>query len=71
MNEEQKKKLYNEYRHDIFHCGISWDYGWEEVEGKCPECGRPIGGDGECVYGCRYSPVECKCCGARPCDGSC
>jgi hypothetical protein len=47
-------------------------YSDEETVGECPECGCGIDADGvtteEC---CSYSPVECECCGWRPCDGSC
>lgn len=42
----------------------------EDINGECPECGTPTV-DGQAAVGCYYSPVECKLCGWKPCDGSC
>jgi len=40
--------------------------------GQCPDCGGPVDAGGESTAeGCAYSPVICKTCGDRPCDGSC
>jgi hypothetical protein len=38
--------------------------------GECPDCGEETV-DGEAYRQCSYSPVECKTCNHRPCDGSC
>jgi len=45
-------------------------YEGEEIDGECPDCGEPTN-DGDAVYGCSYSPVECETCGSTPCDLSC
>ena len=50
-------------------CPIELEAG-EEPDGECPDCGTPTI-DGVACEGCCYSPVECKTCGWRPCDGSC
>ena len=42
----------------------------EEPNGECPDCGGDTF-DGESVYICYYSPLDCETCGAQPCDGSC
>lgn len=39
--------------------------------GECPDCGAPVDADGDVTSGCNYSPVNCKTCGDRPCDGAC
>ena len=51
-------------------CADGWDYGEENVNGKCPKCEQPTV-DGHAVSGCNYSPVICKVCGDAPCDQSC
>ncbi len=51
-------------------CCSGWEYPDEEVDGECPDCGGPTV-EGEAQSGCSYSPVLCKTCGDRPCDGSC
>lgn len=69
---EQLEQAREETYDDISNCCDSWDLirdGYE-VDGICPDCGRATC-EGQCVYGCNYSPVECKTCGAAPCDGSC
>lgn len=66
---EELEKARKETYADISNCCDCWDYG-DEVDGICPECGRATH-EGQCVYGCYYSSVECKTCGASPCDGSC
>lgn len=69
---EQLEQATEETYCDIQCCCDSWNLikdGYE-VDGICPECGRATA-EGQCVYGCNYSPVECKTCGAAPCDGSC
>lgn len=70
--EEQLKKATEETLSDIASCCDNWNFirdGYE-ANGICPDCGRATL-DGECICGCCYSPVECKTCGAAPCDGSC
>ena len=53
-------------------CSDGWTLDVEpgDEEGKCPDCGEPTV-DGAAKYGCNYSPVTCKTCGAAPCDWSC
>ena len=59
-------------------CAIEWDKikqpngDWKKQEpnGKCPDCGEDTV-DGVAYHQCCYSPVECKTCNWRPCDGSC
>lgn len=67
---EQLEEAYKETLSDISHCCAPFDWGIEGVNGICPDCGRATS-DGQCVCGCSYSPVECKTCGATPCDWSC
>lgn len=42
-------------------------------KGQCPECDCDVDEDGQCIErdDCYYSPLICKKCGYRPCDGSC
>ena len=70
--EEQLKKATEETLSDIACCCDNWTFirdGYK-ANGICLDCGRATL-DGECICGCCYSPVECKTCGAAPCDGSC
>ena len=70
--EEQLKKATEETLGDIAGCCICWNCisDGEKADGICPDCGRATF-NGGCICGCCYSPVECKTCGAAPCDGSC
>lgn len=79
--EEQLKKTTEETLGDIAGCCDAWNFlrdcdDWDfirngyKANGICPDCGRATF-NGECICGCCYSPVECKTCGAAPCDGSC
>ena len=66
--EQARKETYG----DVSNCCDYWnltEYG-DEVNGICPDCGRATV-DGQCVYGCNYSPVMCETCGSAPCDYSC
>ena len=38
--------------------------------GICQSCGEETL-DGKSIWSCDWSPVECKVCDYRPCDGSC
>ena len=39
---------------------------------KCIDCDEPVDQDGDSLYYCcGYSPMVCKTCGWKPCDGSC
>lgn len=69
---EQLEKARKETYDDIAYCCDNWNLVKDgyEVDGICPDCGRATS-EGQCVYGCNYSPIECKTCGASPCDGSC
>lgn len=52
-------------------CADGWDFSDDDgVKGVCPDCGEPTI-DGTAITGCNYSQVDCKTCGASPCDGSC
>jgi hypothetical protein len=51
-------------------CSDGWNYPESEVDGECPDCGEATVG-GEAPAGCFWSPVACKTCNDRPCDGSC
>ena len=51
-------------------CCDGWSSNSTDVNGECPECGMPTV-DGMAAYGCSWSPVVCKTCGYKPCDGSC
>ena len=52
------------------NCSDPWTSKVDEVDGKCPDCDCPTV-KGEAATGCSYSPIDCKTCGSRPCDGSC
>lgn len=51
-------------------CCESNGYTREQIDGECPECGEPTV-DGDAFESCGYSPLQCKTCNSRPCDGSC
>ena len=38
---------------------------------ECPDCGHETDEEGDALYGCNYSSVDCLTCGSRPCDGAC
>ncbi len=51
-------------------CCDGWNYGRENINGECPECGMETV-DGVAWCGCAWSECICDLCGDSPCDGSC
>lgn len=51
-------------------CCDGWECTEADVNGRCLECDMPTV-DGVAAYGCNWSPIVCKKCGYRSCDGSC
>ena len=71
MTESEKRELYDAtLRNGVLYCCDYHSVPFEKMNGICPDCGRATC-DGKCVCGCKHSPVECKTCGASPCDCSC
>lgn len=52
-------------------CCDGWSIPQGPIKLECPDCGEPVDEDGDALEGCNYSPVQCKTCGAAPCDQSC
>lgn len=70
MTDNKFKEAYDETLEDMSGCCCECDCTLEDIDGICPDCGRATSG-GDVICKCSYSPIECKTCGARPCDGSC
>lgn len=71
LTNEERHELYTNTLKDIENCKDYFKLDEVEVVDICPKCGRAVDICGECICGCRQSPIVCDECFASPCNGTC
>ena len=71
ITDKQRDELYRMGMDIVSGCCDPMEATEDDIVGECPDCGAPVDEDGDALFGCSYSPLDCETCGTHWCDGSC